>query len=431
MTLAHERFPPDVAVSDPRGEVRRRVGIVVLLMAIVFTGHFNRMSMATAGDARVMRQYQIAPERMGLVYSALLLAYTLCMIPGGLLIDRVGPRAALMAVGFGSAFFVAMTGAVGLVLSTEGAVFPALLLVRGLLGVVFSPLHPGSARAVGLWVPPDWRSRINGLINGSALLGIAATPPGFGALIDRFGWPAAFLIAAAFTVALALVWSGFAADGPGGPVAPRVSSGPSSPSDSWRTLLGRRSLVLLTLSYAAVGYFQYLFFYWMTYYFQTVLRLPEERSRFYAAVPPLAMAAGMPLGGWLSDGLERAVGTPGSRRVVPMAGMTAGAVLLILGAFAREPAWIVFWFALALAAVGASEGPFWATAVELGGRRGGSSAAFFNTGGNAGGMLAPVVTPWVGQQLGWGYAVGLGGVVCLAGVVLWFWVDPGECPAGA
>jgi hypothetical protein len=45
----------------------------VLLMATVFTGHFNRMSMATAGDARVMAQYRIAPERMGAVYSALLL----------------------------------------------------------------------------------------------------------------------------------------------------------------------------------------------------------------------------------------------------------------------------------------------------------------------------------------------------------------------
>ena len=106
-----------------------------------------------------------------------------------------------------------------------------------------------------------------------------------------------------------------------------------------------------------------------------------------------------------------------------MAGMAAGAALLALGVVAREPAWIVTWFALALGAVGLSEGPFWATAVELGGRRGGSSAALFNTGGNAGGMLAPVITPWVGQHVGWGYAVALGGLVCLGGVVLWLGID--------
>jgi ACS family D-galactonate transporter-like MFS transporter len=182
------------------------------------------------------------------------------------------------------------------------------------------------------------------------------------------------------------------------------------------------------LSYGTVGYFQYLFFYWMNFYFQTVLKLPEGTSRKYAAIPPLAMAAGMPLGGWLSDRLERASGSVRTRRIVPMAGMTAGALLLILGAFSQSPEWIVFWFALALGAVGAAEGPFWATVVELGGRRGGSAAALFNTGGNAGGLLAPIVTPLVGQYLGWGYAVGLGGVICLLGVILWFWIDPAEQP---
>lgn len=134
----------------------------------------------------------------------------------------------------------------------------------------------------------------------------------------------------------------------------------------------------------------------------------------------------MPLGGWLSDRLKHARGTPASRKIVPMAGMAVGAVLLLFGVLAREPAWIVAWFALALLAVGMAEGPSWATAVDLGGRRGGSSAAVFNFGGNAGGILARIVTPWIGQLLGWGYAVALGGLICLAGVVLWFWIDPHE-----
>ena len=51
--------------------------------------------------------------------------------------------------------------------------------------------------------------------------------------------------------------------------------------------------------------------------------------------------------------------------------------------------------ALALAAVGACEAPIWTTAVELGGRRGGTAAGICNTGGNAGGLLAPIVTPLV------------------------------------
>ena len=83
-------------------------------MALSFISHFNRVSIATAGDTRIMAQYEISPTRMGTVYSAFLLAYTVCMIPGGLFIDRFSPRAALAVVCLGSTVFVALTGVVGL-----------------------------------------------------------------------------------------------------------------------------------------------------------------------------------------------------------------------------------------------------------------------------------------------------------------------------
>jgi MFS family permease len=296
------------------------------------------------------------------------------------------------------------------------------------MGAVSSPLHPACAAAVGHWVPRGSRSWTNGLVNGAALLGIAVTPLAFGSLIDRFNWPGAFLIASCVTAGLAAVWSISVPAEPGDDHNPDPAGAAPRETMGWRDLMTDRSLILLTLSYGAVGYFQYLFFYWMNYYFQNVLSIPGPTSRAYAAVPPLAMAVGMPLGGWLSDRLERATGSGRSRRIVPMAGMAAGAGLLALGVFASEPFWIVTWFALALGAVGTAEGPFWVTAVELGGRRRGSAAALFNTGGNAGGMLAPVVTPWVGQNLGWGYAVGLGALICLAGVALWLGVETGGGP---
>jgi len=78
------------------------------------------------------------------------------------------------------------------------------------------------------------------------------------------------------------------------------------------------------------------------------------------------MAVGMPLGGgsridWSIHGDVRVAGG-----FVPMMGMSAGAVFLILGVLAREPIWIVACFALALGAVGMSEVPS-GVAVELGG----------------------------------------------------------------
>ena len=401
-------------------------------MAISLVCYSNRVSMATAGDTRIMAQYNISPTRMGTVYSAFLFTYTLCMIPGGLFIDRVGPRLALMTVVLGSSVFVALTGLIGLTIRDGESVFLAMVIVRGLMGIVSTPLYPACASAVGRWVGPGNRSRANGLVTGSALVGVAITPMVFGAMIDRFDWPTAFLLAAIVTLVLSVIWFMFAEKDDESQKS--VTNDDSMTIDqrdaisSWWDLLKNRGLILLTLSYGAIGYFQYLFFYWMNYYFQTVLHLPESRSRAYAAIPPLAMAVGMPLGGWLTDRLEHLYGSHRGRKIMPIVGMISGAVLLTLGIFANDPAWIVTWFSLALGAVGTTEGAFWVTAIQLGGRRGGSSAAIFNTGGNAGGMLAPILTPWIGQHFGWGYAVGLGALICLIGVTFWLGIEIGETP---
>ena len=103
--------------------------IVALLMALCFISHLNRISMAIAGDARIMKQFSFTPEDMGKVYSAFLLVYTLCMIPGGFFIDRFGARVALMVVGFGSALFGAATGFVGLAVTGAAQVWLSLVVV--------------------------------------------------------------------------------------------------------------------------------------------------------------------------------------------------------------------------------------------------------------------------------------------------------------
>ena len=192
------------------------------------------------------------------------------------------------------------------------------------------------------------------------------------------------------------------------------------------SLLQNRSLVLLTISYAALGYFEYLFYFWTEYYFRDVRHLGGPTSRLYATVLNLSMGGGMMVGGLLSDWLLRAWGYRWGRAAVPIAGMLLSAVLLGLGLTLREPRSLVVCFAVALAAGGACEGPCWATAIELGGRRAGTAAGIFNTGGNLGGLLAPVVTPWVSRLLGWQWGLALGAVACLLGVGLWLGIDPRE-----
>src|SRR6266511_4602111 len=175
-------------------------------MALCFISHLNRISMAVAGDERIMKQFSIAPEKMGVIYSAFLLVYTIGMIPGGFFIDRFGARAALMVVGFGSALFGTLTGMAGLICAGAAQLWLSLVVVRGLTGFFTTPLHPGCARAVADWTPRPQRSLMNGLVTGAALLGIACTYKIFGALIAWIDWTYAFLVTGAVTVLLTGAW---------------------------------------------------------------------------------------------------------------------------------------------------------------------------------------------------------------------------------
>src|SRR5262249_13503866 len=178
----------------------------------------------------------------------------------------------------------------------------------------------------------------------------------------------------------------------------------------------------------AVGYFEYLFFYWVKFYFLEVLELSKEDARTNTMVVNLAMMVGMFGGGWLADHCQRRFGRRLGRALVPASGMIVGALFLGLGLCNREILWVVPCFAVAMAAVGASEGPSWTTAIELGGRRGATAAGIFNTGGNFGGLLAPVVTPFISDHLGLGWQGGfsLACVFSVLGAVLWLWIDPAE-----
>jgi cyanate permease len=49
-----------------------------------------------------------------------------------------------------------------------------------------------------------------------------------------------------------------------------------------------------------------------------------------------------------------------------------------------------------------------------------------NTGGNAGGALAPLLTPLISQHFGWKGAIAVACVYCFLGALCWFWIDPDE-----
>jgi len=124
-------------------------------------------------------------------------------------------------------------------------------------------------------------------------------------------------MAAAATAALGILWFWYARDYPRGVPRSHRSSGKQAAREAWISLFANRNLMLLTFTYGTLGYFQYIFFYWIYYYFGEILHLGAQASAKYTTILFLTEGAFMPIGGLLCDWLTRIHGAQFGRRIVP------------------------------------------------------------------------------------------------------------------
>jgi MFS family permease len=404
-----------------------RLTLVLLLFGFSTISYFDRIIMTAAGP-QMMRHFGISPTGMGSIYSAFILGYALFMIPGGHLSDRIGARRTLALMGVFSAVFTGLTTVAGTsVVPVWIGIVAILSAIRFGLGIVTAPLYPACALVTRNWIPTVFHARVQGLIIAGSSLGAALSPVFFTRLLTRFDWRTAFLPAALAPAILAGVWYWFARDAPlpekhavKVPMQVRASAPRlASPTD--------RNLLLLTFAYAALGYFQYIFFYWMYYYFGQVLHLGDAASARYTSVLFLAEGLIMPLGGLVSDRLARAYGPQFGRRWVPIASLTLAAVLTCAGT-ASKGLIAVACFSLAFGFAACCEGPFWATVTELGAERVGSASSILNAGAQVGGFFAPVMTPIIARLFGWSWGLYAGVLVVCSGAVAVYFINmrPGD-----
>ena len=326
---------------------------IALLMGYAALGHFNRVGITVAGDELFIPKLGITETEMGWVYTNFLIVYTIGMMPGGWLIDRLGSARVLTGFGLGMGTFVVLTGALGWLPMIPATLFIGLLVIRGLAGVCNAPLHPGAAHVVSDVMPEQRRATANGMVTAGALVGIACCYPAFGWLMDRLTWQWAFVVSGSALIGYGVLWRLFTSPSRS-QVIPSIgktlslkktttitettdiAATPSTQTEtddapSARPLLRQSNLWLITLSYAAYGYFQYLFFYWMGYYFKDVLDVPDVDARWASFWIMLAMGAGMAIGGRCTDIACGWLGTNSGRRAIVMTGMGLGAVFGLIG----------------------------------------------------------------------------------------------------
>ena len=399
-----------------------RLVIIALLFAFSAVSYFDRTIMSIAGPA-LMQEFAISSTEMGSVYSAFILGYALLMIPGGWLTDRLGSRRTLLIMGASSAALTGMmiVGAKPGLGSVLGIV-PAMFVIRLALGFVTAPLYPACARTTANWVPLTQHARVQGFIIAGSSVGAAASPVIFVWLMTRLGWRGSFAAAATVTAALTILWYMRASDYPSDAPAERSQLITKPPGRLWSELFRDRNLQLITFAYAGLGYFQYIFFYWIYYYFGQVRHLDANESAGYTTILFVTEGIMMPLGGFISDRITRAHGAQLGRRVVPMVALTLSAACTYMGAISVGTTAVVFFLSLAFGFAACCEGPFWAFLTDTAGESVGAASSILNLGAQIGGFFSPVVTPYIAERLGWSWGLYAGSLFAILGVVALYFV---------
>jgi sugar phosphate permease len=177
----------------------------------------------------------------------------------------------------------------------------------------------------------------------------------------------------------------------------------------------------------------YIFIWWGYIYLVEARHFSLVRGGFATMAPFILGAIATPAAGALSDRLTVRLGHRRGRRIVPVLALAASAILVFVGARVEEARLAVAILALGAAFSWMPEGPAWASMMEIASPVAGTAGGFLNTGGNFGGVLAALLTPWFAREIGWTGAFAVASALAAVGSLLWLGVDPTRpltAPAG-
>lgn len=410
---------------------------IFVLSAVAF---LDRVNISIAGST-IASEYHFSNVQLGYVFSSFLIGYAIFQTPCGRFADKLGPRRviALAVVWWG--VFTALTASVPLGIAWAFFLF---ISVRFLLGMGEAVMFPASNQFVANWIPTQERGIANGWIFAGVGIGAGVTPPLVTYLMLHHGWRFSFWVSAAIGIAAGSIWFMIARDTPAQHswVAPSelrtIQSGLTLDDPAFSSLAGNRSIapvpwkkilkskdvLAVTLSYFTYGYASWIFFSWFFIYLAKVRGLNLKSSSYYAMLPFLAMAAGSPFGGIISDWATRLFGKRAGRCAFSFVVMVFAAVFLAMGAYVHSARLASVVLAGGAGALYLCQSCYWSVTADIAGHSSGSVSGFMNMGCQIGGAITASLTPAIAAHYGWKASFLVAAALCALGGLAWLTVDP-------
>lgn len=412
-----------IAVSRKSG---RRWTIGGLLATGILINYFDRINISVAAP-QLQHLFHLTPVELGVLFSAFFWSYSLCQIPGGMVLDRFG----VTPVGRWGAFLWA---AASFITAMAGG-FMGIVIARILLGIAEAPAFPTCQKATGMWFPRKERSRSTAIFDSAAKFSNVIGVVIVAYAVVRWGWRWGFGITAILSflyfVAFYVIYRDPSRDARLSKEEHRyIVEGGGTPEGRAATgqtmmlgyLLRNRKVWGVTIGFSAYGYSFYLFLSWLPLYLVHTMHMGILKSAFYTTIPWIfATLSDILIGGFFVDFLiARGMEESRARKIVVVGGMLVG--LAVFGAmFTTNPDWALVWITVSLSGLSASA-PVGSSCVSLIAPRGGTATigGIVNFINNLTGIAAPVITGIVvgatGSFVG---AFFVAGIVLIVGIVFY------------
>ncbi len=417
---------------------RRQVLLFLFLFSMIT--YLDRVNISIASTS-IEREYGLNRLELGTVFSAFVIGYMLFQIPGGWLGDKFGHKKLLNVALIWWSVFTGMTALAGepFLVSSVG-ILVAFWIMRFLVGCGEAAGYPCANGIIGDWFRLEDRGLAIGVMWAGMGVGSAATPPFVAWIMLHYGWRSAFHISAIIGIMMAICFDvGMPERAVGGtrtklvtrPVCgPSLDTLPTALKTPWRLILRNPQVWFLTTSIFFFGYITYVYFFWFNPYLVDIRGISLLRSSIFSAMPFVAMALTAPFGGWLSDRLMRQAGKAAARRRVAMGGLVSAALLIPLGARIENQYAAVACFAMGAGSVYIAISSYFATALDIFPQFGATVSGVMNAGASFGGIVAPILTPWVAKRYGWTSALTLAGLFSLIAAILWKFIGNADVAKG-